>query len=306
MTVAFVFSGQGAQYEGMCEDLYDAYPCVKQVYQQAETLLGYDVLTLSQEKLDRTYYTQVAILTMSTAIARVLDEQGIRPEVVAGLSLGEYSALVCAQSLSFETALLLLQKRGQFMEEASQSVSSKMLAVLTEDRELVETVCQLVQEQGHYVAPANYNTTGQIVIAGVVEAIDIAHQLLTEKGVKRCIPLVVSGAFHTKLMHDAAEKLVPFIKTVDFERPQFPVISNTYARDMRDMDISQVLIEQIENPVLFEDSIKEMIRLGVDTFVEIGPKKVLSAFIKKVDKSVTTYHVENKETLVEVLKVFGK
>ncbi|NEW62190.1 ACP S-malonyltransferase [Granulicatella sp. zg-ZJ] len=293
MTLAFVFSGQGAQYEKMGSTLYEKYPQVKEIYDRAKDLLGYDILSLTQEQLNQTYYTQPAIFTMSVAITHLFSSHGIQPNIVAGLSLGEYSALVCANTLSFEKALLLLQKRAQFMEQVSQQTVSKMLAVMNMPREELEALCkQVCDTSTYYVAPANYNMPGQIVISGEEKGILLMEQLLTERGMKY-LPLSVSGAFHTKLMHEASVLLRPFLEKEVFHEPIIPVICNTYAKDIRSFSIPDVLTKQIENPVYFQDSIQEMIRLGATTFVEIGPKKILSKFIKKIDKNVHVMNVED-------------
>ena len=206
---AFLFAGQGAQYLGMARDLYEQYDVVKATFEEASQVLGYDVRALidqDEEKLNQTRYTQPAILTASLAICRLLAEKGIRPDMVAGLSLGEYSALVAAGALDFETAVALVAKRGAFMEEAAPAGSGKMVAVLNADVALIEEACQTASQLG-VVSPANYNTPGQIVIGGDVAAVDKAVELLKEAGVKRLIPLNVSGPFHTALLKPASEKL---------------------------------------------------------------------------------------------------
>ena len=308
MKKAFVFSGQGAQYVGMLKELASAYPVVDQTIQEASQLLGYDIgelLFYDEVKLNQTQFTQPAIFTMEVAILRLLDSLGVTPDVTAGLSLGEYSALVAAKVLNFDEALLLLEKRALFMQEASMTVSSKMYAVLSEDRTLVEQVCHQLQNQHLYVAPANYNMPGQIVIAGKTEACDMAAKLLTEAGVKRCVPLAVSGAFHTELMQEAAEKLQPYLQKQNWKEPVIPIISNTYAKDMGEIDlsISTIMEQQMTHPVYFEDSIRYMVTLGVDVFIEIGPKKVLSQFIKKIDKEKQITNVEDEASLQRTIQL---
>ena len=206
---AFLFAGQGAQKLGMASDLYAAYPVVKETFDTASRILGYDLRELidsNEEKLNQTRYTQPAILTTSVAIYRLLVENGITPDIVAGLSLGEYSALVAAGALSFEDAVALVAKRGEFMETAAPAGSGKMVAVMNTDPSLIEEICQQASEKG-VVTPANYNTPAQIVIGGEVAAVDYAVELLKEAGAKRLIPLNVSGPFHTALLESASQKL---------------------------------------------------------------------------------------------------
>lgn len=304
MTVGFLFSGQGAQYEGMCVELANTYPIIQETYNQAAKQLGYDVLMLTQEQLNQTRYTQVAIFTMSIAISRLLEQHHITSKVSAGLSLGEYSALVNADVLSFEDGLNLLEKRALFMEEACGENVSGMLAVMNTPKEVILEVCQLASDVNEQVYPANYNMPDQIVISGHKKAVDTAKELLIEKGYKKCLPLVVSGAFHTPLMNSAKDKLIPFLKEQLFQKGKKAVIGNLTAQNISERtDLSSVLAEQIVSPVRFEESVREMINSGVDTFVEIGPKKVLSKFVQKIDATVKTYHVEDVATFNAVLDV---
>lgn len=306
MTIGFLFSGQGAQYEGMGVELANAYPIVKETYNKASEQLGYDVLSLSQEQLNQTRYTQVAIFTMSIAIAELLEQHNLTSTVNAGLSLGEYSALVNANVLTFEDGIRLLEKRALFMEEACGENVSGMLAVMNTPKEVVLEVCKAASDDAEHVYPANYNMPGQIVVSGHKNAVDKAKTLFVEKGYKKCIPLVVSGAFHTPLMSSAKEKLMPFLKQQTFQKGKKGVIGNLTAQNISERtDLSQVLAEQIVSPVRFEESIQEMIKQGVTTFIEIGPKKVLSKFVQKIDASIETYHVEDIATFNIVLDALG-
>ncbi|MBS4770259.1 ACP S-malonyltransferase [Carnobacteriaceae bacterium zg-ZUI240] len=302
MSIGFLFSGQGAQYENMGVDLAQKYEIVKNVYDRAQSILGYDVLALSQEQLNQTRFTQVAVFTLSTAIAKLLQQHHITSDVNAGLSLGEYSALVDAKVLSFEDGLRLLKKRGKFMEIASCEHVSGMLAVMNTPKDVVLSVCQEMSDDTYQVFPANYNMPGQIVISGHQKAVDKAKEKFIELGYKKCLPLVVSGAFHTPLMMSAKEKLMPYLNQHVFNKGIKKVVGNLTATDIstRD-DLSDVLAEQIVSPVRFEESIAYMLNEGVDTFIEIGPKKVLSKFVQKINKEVTTLHVENVETFETVL-----
>lgn len=301
---AFLFAGQGAQYLGMARDLYEQYDVVKATFEEASQVLGYDVRALidqDEEKLNQTRYTQPAILTTSLAIYRLLAEKGIQPDMVAGLSLGEYSALVAAGALDFKTAVALVAKRGAFMEEAAPAGSGKMVAVLNADVILIEEACQTASQLG-VVSPANYNTPGQIVIGGDVAAVDKAVELLKEAGVKRLIPLNVSGPFHTALLKPASEQLAQVLAETEFADFQLPLVGNTEADIMETGRIKELLTRQVMEPVRFYDSIAKMREAGVTEFIEIGPGKVLSGFMKKIDKSAVVYSVESVETLTALLE----
>lgn len=301
---AFLFAGQGAQYLGMARDLYEQYDVVKATFEEASQVLGYDVRALidqDEEKLNQTRYTQPAILTTSLAIYRLLAEKGIQPDMVAGLSLGEYSALVAAGALDFKTAVALVAKRGTFMEEAAPAGSGKMVAVLNADVTLIEEACQTASQLG-VVSPANYNTPGQIVIGGDVAAVDKAVGLLKEAGVKRLIPLNVSGPFHTALLKPASEQLARVLAETEFADFQLPLVGNTEADIMEAGRIKELLTRQVMEPVRFYDSIAKMQEAGVTEFIEIGPGKVLSGFMKKIDKSAVVYSVESVETLTALLE----
>ena len=300
---AFLFAGQGAQKLGMARDLYDQYPIVKETYDQASRVLGYDVRYLidqDEEKLNQTRYTQPAILTTSVAIYRLLVEKGLQPDMVAGLSLGEYSALVAAGSLDFEDAVALIAKRGQFMETAAPAGTGKMVAVMNTDVALIEEACEKASDKG-YVKPANYNTPAQIVIGGDVAAVDAAVDYLKEAGAKRLIPLNVSGPFHTALLQPASEKLALELETVDFQEFQVPLVGNTEAKVMEKEQIKSLLARQVMEPVRFYESIDTMKELGLTKVIEIGPGKVLSGFLKKIDKNIEALAVEDEASLKALL-----
>ena len=295
MKTAFLFSGQGAQKLGMAKDLYDEFDIVRETFDQASQVLGYDLRELidnDEAKLNETQYTQPAILTTSVAILRLLSEQGIKPDLVAGLSLGEYSALVASGALDFAEAVALVAKRGQYMTEAAPTGSGKMVAVMNTEAALIEEICEQAAERG-IVSPANYNTPAQIVIGGQAEAVDYAVELLKEAGVKRLIELKVSGPFHTAILKPASEKLAKELEQVNFNSFKLELISNTTAKVMKDSEVKELLTRQVMEPVRFYESIETMKALGVQRFIEVGPGKVLSGFIKKIDKEASFTNVED-------------
>lgn len=299
---AFLFAGQGSQTVGMARDLYEYSPIVRETFDQASQILGYDIRDLidnQEDKLHQTRYTQPAILTTSLAIYRLLAEKGIKPDMVAGLSLGEYSALVASGALAFEDAIALIAKRGEYMETAAPVGTGKMVAVLNTDVNLIEGVCSSVTSG--IVSPANYNTPAQIVIGGEVAAVDEAVELLKEAGVKRMIPLNVSGPFHTALLRPASDQLALALEQVEFADFQVELVGNTGAKVMKKEDIKSLLTRQVMEPVRFYESITTMQEAGVTNFIEIGPGKVLSGFVKKIDKTAHVVAIEDIEGLQIVL-----
>jgi [acyl-carrier-protein] S-malonyltransferase len=299
---AFLFAGQGSQTVGMVRDLYEYYPIVRKTFDQASQILGYDIRTLidnQEDKLHQTRYTQPAILTTSVAIFRLLEEEGVQPDMVAGLSLGEYSALVASGALAFEDAIALIAKRGEYMETAAPAGTGKMVAVLNTDVNLIEEICSTVTSG--IVSPANYNTPAQIVIGGEVAAVDEAVELLKEAGVKRMIPLNVSGPFHTALLRPASEQLAQALEQVEFADFQVKLVGNTEAKVMKKEDIKSLLTRQVMEPVRFYESIATMQEAGVTNFIEIGPGKILSGFVKKIDKTAHVVAIEDIEGLQIVL-----
>lgn len=300
MKVAFVFPGQGSQFVGMGKDLWENSDGVRSLYEEAEKTLGYSVRDLSfngpQEELNKTFHTQPCLLTASTAAFKVLISKGVRPDVVAGHSLGEYSALVCAGTVSFTDALSLTEKRGIFMQEAVPEGAGLMAAIIGLGRSRIDEICLSV-ESG-YVAPANYNCPGQVVIAGEKEAVEEAMRLAKDAGARRTLALAVSAPSHCTLMVDASNRLADLLKTVDFKDPEVPVVNNADAMFLTSAGrIKLSLINQLSSPLLWEDSVRNIIDSGVDTFVEVGPGKVLTGLIRRIDPSVKLLNVHDMASL---------
>ncbi|MGO3792540.1 MAG: ACP S-malonyltransferase, partial [Enterococcus gilvus] len=301
-------SGQGAQYVGMGKELYQQEKVVKETFEEASDLLGFSMEELcfeDNDQINETKFTQPAILTVSTAFLRVLTEKGFQADVVAGLSLGEYTALVASGALTFEDAVQLVHKRGQFMSEAAPTGSGKMVAVMNTASEVIEECCREASSIG-IVSPANYNTPQQIVIGGEVAAVEKAEELLQAAGTKRMIPLNVSGPFHTALLEPASKRLNEVLQTIVFGEMHLPVISNTTAKIMPQEDIVSLLTRQVMSPVRFSDSVVTMKELGISRAVEIGPGKTLSGFIKKIDRSLATSRVEDEKTLQATSDFLGQ
>lgn len=312
MKTAFIFSGQGAQYSGMGKELYDNFECVKEVFDKADSVLDFSLTDLcfgEDERLNETEYTQPALLTMSYAVSKLMEEKGLKADYVAGLSLGEYSAHVASGTMSFEEAVVLVRKRGKFMTEAVPKGEGAMCAVLSLDADKIQEACDEVADLGRCMI-ANYNAPGQIVIAGDKAAVEKASELVSEKGAKRAVMLNVSGPFHTSLLKPAADKLNEELNRIELKNMEIPVITNLTAEIVEDKNqVVDILTKQVMNPVKWEQSVKKMIELGVDTFVEMGPGKTLSSFVKKAAKEVgaevSIYNVEDLKTLDKTLGGLG-
>lgn len=284
---AFVFPGQGSQYAGMGKDLAENFPQARHAFEEANDALGMDLAKLCfdgpEEDLKLTANTQPAIVTTSIAALRVMQEEaGLVPDYVAGHSLGEYAALVCAGALSFEDAVRTVRQRGNFMQDAVPVGVGTMAAIIGLDAQVVDEVCDEVAQQ-EVVAPANYNSPGQIVIAGHIAAVERAMALAKERGAKRALPLPVSAPFHCRLMEPAARQLEAVLGEVSVSDLTCPVISNVEAIPNRKADaVRDLLVKQVYSPVRWEESVRTMTAQGVDRFIEIGPGKVLSGLIKRI------------------------
>ena len=301
--IGFVYAGQGSQVVGMGKSFYDNYQIAKDVFDNID--LNIDVKKLCFEgpieELSKTSNTQPCMVTVAIIDTRLLKENGIVPDYVAGLSLGEYSALNAAGVLTDNDAIDLVRFRGQAMERAAAGIESKMFAIIGLDRELLNEAVNEAKDLG-FVAIANYNCPGQLVIAGEVDAVTKASELALEKGARRAIPLNTSGPFHTELLAPASKELKEKFTTVTFNEMQIPVVFNSSAKELEPgTSIAKMLEKQVMSSVYFEDSIRYMISKGVDTIIEIGPGKVLSGFIRKIDKSIKTYQVEDQASLEKTL-----
>lgn len=305
-TIAFIFPGQGSQTVGMGQQFVAEHEDSQAIYEAANTALNYDLAKLMlegpQEELTLTYNAQPALLTTGVMVAERLKQAGIAPHYVAGHSLGEYSALVASGVMQFTDAVVAVHKRGLFMEEAVPAGEGAMAAILGMDADKLTSVTERITKQGDTVQLANLNCQGQIVISGTKAGVDKACVLAKEEGAKRAIPLVVSGPFHSSLMTPAAEKLGAVLAQLPLTEGAVPLIGNVTADVVAVSDMQQELVAQVYSPVRWEESVRKMIDLGVDTFIECGPGKVLSGLVKKVDRSVTTYCVYDEASLQAVVE----
>ena len=309
MKLGFLYAGQGSQHPGMGADLYEAYPAFRAVIDQAAERVDFDLKEVSFTDaggvLNQTRYTQPCMVAFAAGLTAVLREQGVVPSAAAGLSLGEYSALHAAGVFDAVTAVELVAFRGKAMEEAAAGRPSAMMAVLGLDREPLQAACDAASALGCVVI-ANYNCPGQLVIGGEKDAVERAAALAKEAGARRCLPLKVSGPFHTPLMAPAGGALAERFQAVEFGAPSVPVIFNCLG-DVKPegVTIPELLVRQVQSSVYMEDSIRAMAGLGMDAFVEIGPGKALSGFVKKTVPEVPVYAVETAadvEALVNAVK----
>ena len=299
--IAFIFPGQGSQYVGMGKDFYETFPCAKEMIDLAEKVSGIpmkELLFEENENINITKYTQIAMLADELAIWSVLREKGLESVVNAGLSLGEYAALVASGVMTPEDAFRVVAKRGEYMQEAVPT-GGAMTAVLGADTAVIEKICE---ETEGIVSIANYNCPGQIVITGEQQAVDAAAAALKEAGAKRCTPLNVSGPFHSAMLLPAGEKLAAELEHVEIHEIAVPYITNVTADYVTDpSQVKELLKKQISSPVRWQQSVERMIADGVEAFIEIGPKKSLCGFMKRIDKTVPAYHVDKVTDLDSVL-----
>ncbi len=302
---AFLFPGQGAQYVGMAKDFYDKYDECRAVIDEAAGLLDFDlkhILFDENELINKTEYTQAAMLAAECCILKAVELKGIKADITAGLSLGEYAALVACGSLTFADAIKLVRKRGIYMENEVPAGQGTMAAVIALDAAVIEEICEKVtKETGKTVSPANYNCPGQIVVSGAKEAVEAAEPLFKEAGAKLVSMLNVSGPFHSPMLKGAGDKLATELSGVDFKKPEIPYINNVAAEVVTDnADIKETLECQVYSPVRWQQTVEKMIADGVDIFYEIGPGKTLAGFMKRIDRSrkvITINTVEDLEAL---------
>lgn len=309
MKKAFVFPGQGAQKVGMVKDLYDAYPVVKQLFEEADDALGFSLTKLCfegpDEELMKTYNTQPAILTASTACCRVLEAEGVTPDIAAGHSLGEYSALVAAGALSFADAVKTVRLRGQFMQEAVPLGEGAMAAILGLDDEKIKAICAEINAKGGVVQAVNFNCPGQTVIAGKTQAVQEAADDMKAAGARRAVMLHVSAPFHSTLMEPAAKRLAEVLDDITISDAKIPVVANVNAQmETQAADIKANLVKQAASPVLWIDCTKTMQNFGAETFVEVGPGKTLCGFNRKIDRKIKSENVEDIPSLKKTLEFF--
>ena len=294
MKVAFLYAGQGSQHVGMGQDLYEQYPQFREIFDNAQ--LDFDLKKLCfegpEETLSQTQYTQPCMVAFAIGVTDLLAKEGIRPDAAAGLSLGEYSALYCAGVFDRLTAMSVVYLRGRAMMEAAWGLECGMTAVLGLEREKLQQACDQAAQLG-VVQICNYNCPGQLVIGGEKAAVDKAAGLAKELGAKRCLPLKVSGPFHTSLLAPAGDALREKFREISFGEMRIPVLFNCLGREMGPGDTIPALLEkQVQSSVYMEDTIRRLAELGVDTIVEIGPGKALSGFVKKTAPAIKTYAVE--------------
>lgn len=309
MKIAYIFPGQGTQVVGMGKDLYEKYDEVKNIYKRIDDALGENVenitYNISQEELNETKNTQIAIYTMSMAILEILNKKGIKPDVSAGLSLGEYSALVCSNVLSLEEGAKIVRKRGKIMQELAPKGDWLMAAIIGLEDDKVEEVCSKV-EKG-FVRAVNYNCPGQVVISGEKEAVLKAMGIAKDMGAKKVIELKTTGPFHTEKLQEASNSLRKELGKLQFNKFEIQVMKNINGEVYNENDnMIDILAKHVMNPVKFRKSIENMLDMGIDTFIEIGPGKTLSGFVKKVckekEREVRIFNIENVETLEKYIE----
>ena len=307
MKIAFMFPGQGSQTVGMGKDIYERYNEAKEIYEKASEILNMDVAKLcfegEQEELNKTKNAQIAILVTSLAILEVLKNNGVEADICTGLSLGEYTALIYSGYLSFEDGIKLIQKRGYYMGTCVPKEEFKMAAVIGAQSSIIEKVCENLNKKGMFVVPANYNYSGQTVISGNKEAVEEAIKLLNDEGIRKIIELKTSGPFHTEKLLEAKQLFEKELEKVSFMEGKVPVIKNIDGSIYTNNDnMKEILAKHIVSPVRFDKAIKLMEDNDIDTYIEIGPGRALSGFVKKENKEANVMNMCDIETLNKVLE----